>query len=355
VAALTASELAERGYTVDLVVSNLKGDAFEVSPKVRIIDLNARSQLRSLPRFIRYLGANKPRVILSEISQTNIVAILAQSVALRRSRLVTRDHTVLKPYFGSFKGPKQILIPWLVRRLYPRAQAVIAVSDSIRRELIDDFGICAEAVTTVHNLVATGKIRQLAGEEVDNPWFADPKVPVILCVARLHPVKGQRVLLAAFAKLRRRRLVRLMLLGEGPDREMLGAYARELALGSDVAMPGFLANPFAVMARSAVLALPSYREGFGNVLVEAMACGCQVVATDCPGGPSEILDGGRYGRLTPVGDADALAEALEAAIDFPLPADALRRRAEMFTAEAIIPRIEALLFPPARVTPQAGL
>jgi hypothetical protein len=158
---------------------------------------------------------------------------------------------------------------------------------------------------------------------------------VALLARRLAPQKGFATLIRAFAEVRRRRPARLVILGDGPLRPELEALAGELGVGGDVALPGFVANPYAYMARASVFALSSAWEGFGNVLVEALACGTPVVAADCPSGPGEILDGGRFGRLVPVGDPEALARAILGTLDRPPDPEVARGRARDFSVEGI--------------------
>jgi glycosyltransferase involved in cell wall biosynthesis len=168
---------------------------------------------------------------------------------------------------------------------------------------------------------------------------------VILSVGRLSAEKDYPTLLRAFALLQNQVPARLILLGEGGQRAGLERLASELGIGATVSLPGFVRNPFAYMARARVFVLSSLFEGFGNVLVEALACGCQVVSTHCPGGPGEILDRGRYGRLVPVGDHAALARAILEAIAEPMDTEALRRRADDFSVERAARRHLDALFP----------
>lgn len=206
---------------------------------------------------------------------------------------------------------RQRHLPVLAARYYREADAIVAVSEDAR-----------------------------ARAPLDHPWFMPGEPPVVLGAGRLGRQKDFPTLIRAFSLLRAGRRARLVILGGAREERRtaaeiaeLSALARSLGVADDVALPGPEANPFRFMARSAVFALSSAWEGFGNVLVEALACGCPVVSTDCPSGPAEILDGGRYGRLTPVGDASALADAMtEAVVSIP-DRDLLRCRAQDFTVE----------------------
>jgi len=162
-------------------------------------------------------------------------------------------------------------------------------------------------------------------------------------VGRLAVQKDFPTLLRAFARLRAARPARLMILGEGDRRSELEQLASALGISADVRLPGFVENPLAYMRRAAVFVLSSIYEGFGNVLVEALACGCPIVSTDCPGGPAEILEHGRFGRLVPVGDVAALGDALLATLAAPRESEALVARARDFSAAVIADRYLGVL------------
>jgi glycosyltransferase involved in cell wall biosynthesis len=158
---------------------------------------------------------------------------------------------------------------------------------------------------------------------------------VILGVGRLTRLKDFATLIRAFAEVRRGRVARLMILGEGEEQAALEALVGELGLVDDVALPGFRGNAVAYMARSALLVLSSLSEALPTVLIEALAVGTQVVSTDCPNGPREILQEGRLGTLVPVGDVAALATAMVAALDRP-PVTAPLQALTPFTREAAV-------------------
>jgi glycosyltransferase involved in cell wall biosynthesis len=176
-----------------------------------------------------------------------------------------------------------------------------------------------------------------AAEESTVTWTE----PTIINVGRLIEQKDQQTLIRAFAKVRSRRTCRLVILGEGEKRAMLAALAQKLGVGSDISMPGFVANPYSWMRKSAVFVLSSKFEGLPTVLIEAMQCGIPVVSADCPSGPAEILEDGRWGRLFLPRDVEALTSAIEDALDGKLVAD-VRQRAADFSVETAVSRYVAL-------------
>ena len=196
--------------------------------------------------------------------------------------------------------------------------------------------IPAESIQTIYNPVVTADLLNQAQAPIEHPWFAAGEPPVILGVGRLHPQKDFATLIRAFAIVRQKRPARLLILGGEPaEKQKLEALIHELQLEQDAQLFGFTDNPYAFMARAAVFALSSRYEGFGNVLVEAMATGTPVVSTDCESGPAEILENGKYGILVPVSNPGALAEALLATLEKSLDLDILQKRAQEFTNEKI--------------------
>jgi glycosyltransferase involved in cell wall biosynthesis len=190
----------------------------------------------------------------------------------------------------------------------------------------------------------------MAGEPVDHQWFRDGLPPVVLTVGRLGDQKDHPTLLRAFAKVRACREARLVILGEAPNaRETqrrigeLRGLACSLGIEDDVDFLGYQPNPFKYMSRAAVFALTSRFEGLGNALIEALACGCPIVSTDCESGPAEILSYGRYGQLVPVGDIDAVAEAILLTLDSPCNPDYLKSRAEQFSVDRVASQYEQIM------------
>jgi glycosyltransferase involved in cell wall biosynthesis len=237
-----------------------------------------------------------------------------------------------------------------MRRVYVEADAIVAVSNGVADDLATYIDIPRELITTVYNPMVHPDLQVKAREPLEHPWFAPGAPPVVLSVGRPGRQKDFPTLLRAFARIRAQRPARLMILGEVSNsgksmerRAKLMTLAAELGVADDIVLHGFVQNPFAYMVRASVLVLSSLYEGFANVLVEALACGCPVVSTDCPSGPAEILDNGRFGLLVPVGDDAAMAKAICTALDSPPDREQLRARAAMFSFDQAIDKYEEVL------------
>jgi len=227
------------------------------------------------------------------------------------------------------------LFPFLVRKFYPWADGIVAVSRGVALDLETSSGTPARRMHILPNPVLTPELASKAREALDHPWFGVGEPPVVLGVGRLSKQKDFATLIRAFDRVRRQRTARLVILGDGPERASLEALIAELALADQALLPGFASNPFAYMARAGVFVLSSAWEGMPGALIQAVASGAPVVATDCESGPREVLQGGRYGRLVPVGDPTAMAEAILATLQQPrtaVPFEAVER----FTRSAAV-------------------
>ena len=305
-------------------------------------------KVRALPRLVRHLETARPDVLLASTHMPNVVACWAARLARVRPAVVLKQDVSVTAPGALPDDPLQRRLPRLIREWYPRADAVVAVSSGLAAELSGEFGVPRERVRVLYNPVDVERVAELARQPVDDPWFAPGAPPVVVAVGRLHRQKDYPTLLRALGEARRERDVRLAILGEGGERESLQALAADLGLSEGFRLLGFQANPFAFMARSALFVLSSAWEGLSNVLIEALACGCRIVSTDCPYGPAEVLEGGRYGRLVPVGDPAAMGRAILEALDGDGDPEACRRRAGEFGAREIGARYLSLLHEVAR-------
>jgi glycosyltransferase involved in cell wall biosynthesis len=213
------------------------------------------------------------------------------------------------------------------------AHGIIAVSEGVADDLAVTARIARVRITVIYNPVITPHFDEHIAEQVTHPWLGDAATPFILGVGRFAPQKDFITLISAFALITQPRNLRLILLGDGPLKARLLACAQALGVAERVDMPGYTPNPFPFMRKAAALVLSSRYEGFGNVLAEALACGTPVVSTDCPHGPAEILENGRYGILVPVGDKEAMAKAITEVLGTAPDRNALRARGHEFAAE----------------------
>ena len=331
-----AQGMTDRGFPVDIVLAAAEGDLLDqVSPKVRLVDLRAGRVFRSLGPLTSYLRRERPRVVVASISHANVVALWAAKLARQSTPVIVTVHTSLSR--AGLKRSRLVHRFWLglMRIFYPWAASVVAVSRGAADDLARTSGVPRDRVRVVYNPIITPALIALAREEPDHPWFAPGQPPVILGVGRFTPAKDFPTLVRAFAQVRKQRAVRLMILGEGEGRSELTSLAEQLGVAADVALPGYRDKAPAYMARSALFVLSSAWEGLPTVLIEALAAGTRVVSTDCPSGPREILQDGKLGPIVPVGDVNALAEAMIEALDRPPGAVSLDALAP-FTQDASV-------------------
>ncbi len=343
-----AAGFQARGFAVDLILGKSVGPYLkQIPPGVQLIDLQQSRLLGCLQALARYLRREQPPALISALEDTNLVAIASRALARRRcktlpTRLLVTVHNHLGQEVKHATQLKRRWVPYILRWFYPHADIVVGVSQGVVASL-GQFGCSRRNAQTIYNPIVTPALRQRLGEPLEHPWVGPGQPPLVLAVGRLTAQKDFATLLRAFALVRSDRPARLILLGEGEDRPALEQLAQHLGISADIALPGFVDNPFAYMAQAQVLVMSSAWEGFGNVLVEAMAAGTPVVSTDCESGPREILRDGQDGPLVPVGDAAAIAQAILATLDNPPPAAALRQRAEAFALDTVVGQYQACL------------
>ncbi len=306
-----ACGLVEKSLKVDLVLSKAWGPHLcKVPPEIQIVDLGASRPLASLPALVRYLKREQPVALLSAMHYANEIAIWAKHLAGVSTRVVVSEHNTFSQAAQHTNKVKKRLLPLFVKHFYPWADNIIAVSQGVAKDLAQVAGLPSERIQSIYNPVVSSELLEKAKIPLEHPWFLPGEPPVILGVGKLEAQKDFPTLIRAFARVRQVRPSRLVILGWGPERPQLEALIQKLGLESDVALLGYIDNPYAYMARAAVFVLSSAWEGLPTVLIEAMAVGVPVVSTDCKSGPSEILDNGKYGLLKPVGDSNALAEGI---------------------------------------------
>lgn len=311
-----ASGFSNLGFPIDLVLVKAEGPYLQFVPdNVNVVDLDSSRTYKALPAFVRYLRGARPRAMLSTLNNVNVMVAWAKALSGVPVRLVVREPTTPSQRFVKINPLKKAFFWHLKRRSYLMADKVVAVSAGVGADLHSYLNIPAEAIEVIYNPIDAESIQTSARQPANHRWLNDNTVPVIIAVGRLSAEKDYMTLLQAFSQVRKRVRSKLIILGEGEERERLEAAVRSLGLKDDVDMPGFIVNPFSYIARANVLVLSSLYEGLPNVLIQSLVLGTPVVSTDCESGPREILNNGEYGKLVKVGDRDALAEQLVSVIE----------------------------------------
>lgn len=335
-----------KGISVDLLVfrQGRIGETSGVIPEeVRVRMLDARHKWGQVRRLIHYLKQHRPDGLIAAGHRANLLASWAKKASGSPARVVVTIHNIQS---------REVRHPWLpwnrlksIERFYRWADGIVAVSEGVAADITGHTRLTADDIRVIHNPIVGLDSDEAGDSDSGHPWFRGGGPPVILGAGRLTEQKGFDTLIRAFAQVRRTRPARLVILGKGKLREDLISLAGSLGVGEDVDLPGFVDNPRSYMAGADVFVLSSGWEGFGNVLVEAMAAGTPVVATDCRSGPREILDDGAYGPLVPVADPSAMASAIVQMLEAPPAADRLKSGAARFSIEKAGRAYSRLLFP----------
>ncbi|OYR41429.1 glycosyl transferase [Halorubrum sp. Eb13] len=340
--------LSARGYNVELLLAKTDGNLHsQVSSDVDMVTLPpSRSPVfgvvLNFPALVGYLRRREPAILFSHLSRANVISIAA-------NRLINADTVVAATHHDA--GGTEMnrdLKTWALNRLvpllYPSSDWIIAVSEGVAESIVERTSVERENVIVLYNPIDIDSIKSQARCAVEHRWIEDDDIEVILYVGRLTEQKDLNTWIRAFKKVHAQNPdTRGIIAGKGGMREELQAYAERHGIADVVSIPGYIENVYGYMQRADVFLLSSRYEGLPSVLIEALACGCPVVATDCPSGPKEILGDGNYGRLRPVGDADGLAEAVVESLNHPTPQEELISRADDFATGPALDRYERFL------------
>jgi glycosyltransferase involved in cell wall biosynthesis len=307
---ILANTLVEKGYSVDLVLVKAKGSFLkDLSKNVRVVNLNSSRTLFSIMPLVNYLKKEKPKLMMSAMHYVNIILLIAKKISRSNFKLIISEHSTLS---FSLAGSSftNLVLKKLMRQMYPNADEIIAVSQGVADDLIEVLELKNKVVHVIHNPVVTKELLLKKEEPLDHPWIKNNK-PFILGVGRLTKAKNFDLLIKSFAKVEKEISAHLVILGTGELELELKELIYNLGLQDKIHMFGFVDNPYSWMKKAELFILSSSWEGFGNVLVEAMACGTPVISTNCPSGPAEILEDGKLGILIPVDDIDKMANAIK--------------------------------------------
>lgn len=335
-------EFSKQDIFIDLLFGKAEGIYLNQIPKnVNIVDLDSSRLIKTLPKLVNYLKKQKPDVLMSTPAVANVVATIAKQLSGVSTKLILREaihYSTEKANVSFSKQPTFWIALRLVPLVYPWADKIIAVNPKVAKDIAKVTNISLDKIDSINNPTITPLLLEKAKDPIKETWFQQidrDKNYIILGIGRLVNQKDFSTLIRAFAIIRTQYQAKLIILGEGENRNQLENLISDLNLKTDVLLPGFISNPYTYMAKASVFVLSSAWEGSPNTLVEAMACGTPVVSTDCLSGPREILENGKYGRLVKVGNYEALAEAIIQTLISDNDIDALKERAKDFSVENI--------------------
>lgn len=331
-----AQEFVAAGHAVDFVLAQGEGELVGEVPSGSGLHLAQAGGAKGWRAAIaHYVDTQAPDVLLAMMEGAGVLSIQAADGRDVRVYVVSHIHFSRHCRHAS-RWKERWLMPLAARWYLPRAAGVIGVSQGVSEDIRRAAGLKREKVHTIYNPILTEDFYRKAAAPVDDPWFVpDRDWLTVVTVGRLTAQKDHDTLLRAIAQVKQERPVRLVVLGQGERRAELEALAQELDIGEIVEFAGFDPNPYRYIAAADVFALSSRWEGFGNVLVEALACGTKVVSTDCPSGPSEVLGKGAYGELVPVEGGGALARGITAAASRLTETGPLAEHLERFKAARV--------------------
>lgn len=340
-----ANEFARRGIQVDMVLAEADGVYLEMlDPRIRVVDLKAPSLKGYAFGLLRYLKREKPAALLAQGEEAGVASIFARSVSRVPTRVVVSCHSTISQYVPRSQYFKVRFLPGLMRLTYPWANHVVAVSSGVADDLAERISMSRSRIHVIPNPSISADFMSVSPSQPSHRFFT-LGVPVVVAVGSLVVAKDYVSLLEAFSLAIRQRDMRLIILGEGPERGRLEDLIGRLGIQETVDLQGFVDPPWPFMAASSVFVLSSAWEGLPTVLVEALALGCRIVSTDCRNGPTEILEGGRHGTLVPVGSPPEMATAILNALGRPVDVAAQKARARDFMPAPCMNAYLPLLLP----------
>lgn len=326
-----ANALAAQDMRVDILIDPAEfAYTDEIGENVRIIKLPTLHRVSGIPYLLSYIYRNKPAVLLTPFIQLTVMSYRAKKLFPGSVKLFVNIRSTYSMDFKRFPEGKRNKHLADMKKFYPKCNGIIAISDGAADDFSRLTGIPRDEVSVIYNPVVTDSLIIKSKVRPDHAWFEPGQPPVILGVGRLVEGKNFDLLIQSFIRVRRERHCRLVILGDGELRGALESQAGKTPCREDIAFLGHQINPFNFMRYASLFVFASSYEGLGNVLIEALAVGTPVVSSDCPSGPREILDDGRYGALVPVGDHVALSEAILETLDHPPDSSILTDAAERF-------------------------
>ncbi len=332
-----ANGFDSEGASVDILVNAKEETPLHepsIADGIRILN-HGYHKYEAFKALLKYLHQTRPDVLLTAGHRYNAMGAWAKVISKTPTKVFLSVHENISAGSKDMKPLKRYARYLSIRRLYAHTDGVISVSQGVADDLVT-LGLSASCSRVIYNPIVNPELIEKSKQPITHPWVEPNAEPVIIAVGRLERQKDYPTLIEAFAKIRQTRPCKLLILGEGRERTALQNLIQGLGLQAHIELKGHVSNPFAYMARSRVFVLSSAWEGFGNVIAEALAVGTPVISTDCPSGPREILAGGKYGPLVPVGDSSALAQAICQTMDSPVEHRLLTHRGDEFSVDSAV-------------------
>ena len=332
-----APALKSSGWDTTIVAGKFIGNAKDIiSKEIPTLEISPHGKKSFALNLLIHLSRDRPDIVLTTSNDVSCLVLAFRSFFFPKMKVICTQHLSLSAPLRSAHALQRIkhhFLIWLMRVFWPRADSVVAVSSALACDVESTLKL-KSTVKTIYNPIVLPDFEENSRKAILWPW-PDGNIPTIIFAGRLAKVKRLDILLNAFLQVQQRQDARLLILGEGPEQQYINSFIKRHHLDNICHLLSHQTNPLPWIKKANVLVLPSDYEGFGNVLVEAMACGTQVIATNCPSGPSEILSDGEYGQLIAIGNADALAHAIQLAVSnkFHVPSQKLIARAKNFDLE----------------------
>ncbi len=340
-----------KNFKLTLILEKKEGEYLKAVPEnVIIYNLNTNFYLFVFLKLIKYFKKENPDFFISFFPVKNIISLLAGYFSRTKTKIIISSRTTFSIAATNMGNPikrflTKFILPFLMSIIYHKADSIVCVSKGVAKDLSQIIGN-SDKIKVIYNPIDNEHILSLAKEKVGSVWFDNSSVPVILAVGRLIKAKDYPTLIGAFHEVLKKRSVRLAIIGRGEEKEILENIVNNLGISSNVVFLGFQDNPYKYMASATIFVLSSIREGFPNVLIETMACGTPAISTNCKSGPNEIIENGRNGLLVPVGNEEALANAIIKLLDNPDLRKSLskegKKRVKDFYLEKIVNKYENL-------------
>jgi len=303
-----AKVLARIGHNVTLIIGKInKGFELPLIENIDVIVLGKKRVITMFKDIINISNSSSPDVIFSAEDHLNIIIMLASFLFRKEAKISCSSRVT--PFDTYSKNPfkKGFYLKFLMQFLMNRADVLSCVSEDMVTQYQSLFKNSRHQ--RIYNIIGPDDIEILKSEKVNHDWF-NGNYEVIIGAGNLSPWKGFTDLIKAFSLIKNKKSLKLVILGDGPEKHDLVNLIYELKLEDNIQLLGNVSNPFKYFSKSSLFVLSSRVEGLPNVIVEAMMCGCKIVSYDCPTGPREILQNGKYGTLVKPGDISMLSSSM---------------------------------------------